>query len=81
MDKKVLPVMVTTYEAFYNCLAKNVQVIYVCMELYMAYTEEIYQALAEHGYGIEGYPARRGVFYAKGEDISQCVISDPYGLF
>ena len=81
MDKKVLPVMVTTYEAFCNCLAKNVQVIYVCMELYAAHSKDIYQALIEYGYDVKGYPARRGVFYAKEMDIRKCAISDPYGLF
>lgn len=73
--------MALTYEAFCACIEQNVKVIYIDMEVYRAYAEEILQKLEENAYDPEGYIARRGVFFARGIDLFCCDISDPYRLF
>jgi len=81
MEKRALPVIVTTYEAFCSCLTENVRVIYVCRELYASCGRKICKDLEENGYELVGYPARQGMLYTKGVDIAQCAVLDPYCLF
>ncbi len=77
MDEKVLPVMVTTYEAFCVCMEGNAKAIYLYMELYRKHAKEIYQALEERGYKLPGLPTQRGVLFVKGIDVEQCVFPSP----
>lgn len=81
MGRKVLPVMALTYEAFCACIEQNIEVIHIDMEIYKAYAEEIRQKLEENGYDTKGFPARRGVFFARDIDVSCCEILDPCRLF
>ena len=81
MREKILPVIVTTYEALCTCLEENVRVIYAFKEFYTANTEQISQALMEYGYEMSDIPTNRGVFFVKGLNIKDSEISDPCDLF
>ena len=80
MNEKVLPIIVTTYEAFCACMGENLMAIYIYMEVLMEHTGEIYQSLEEHGYEIPGLPTRRGVLFVKGININDSVIINPWFL-
>lgn len=78
MDEKVLPVMITTYEAFCACMEKTVKAVYICVEVFAEHADKIYHSLEEHGYEIPGLPTQHGVLFVKGIAIEQCVLSGPY---
>mgnify|MGYP003396935547 FL=1 len=75
MDEKVLPLLVSTYEAFCNCMEFNVKAIYIYKEVYMKHAEEICQFLEERGYEFPGFPTRQGVLFVKGIDIETVILS------
>lgn len=74
MGEKILPITISTYEAFCACMKQNVKAIYICVAVFEGHTHEIYQALEEHGYEIPGLPIRRGALFVKGINIEQCAI-------
>lgn len=73
MDKKILPVSISTYAAFCACMKQDVKAIYICVEVFEGRTHKIYQSLEEHGYEIPGLPIGRGALFVKGIDFAQCI--------
>lgn len=78
MKEKVLPAMITTYEAFCACVEVEMKAIYIYSEVHSAYVDEIYQALQKRGYEIPGLPLRKGVLFVKGIDYGDCVYPGAY---
>lgn len=74
MDEKILPISISTYEAFCACMKQDVKAIYICVEVFEEHATEIYRSLEEYGYEIPGLPIGRGALFLKGIDIEQCVI-------
>lgn len=65
MDEKVLPIMITTYEAFCACMEENVKAVYISVEVFAEHVGRVYQVLEERGYEIPGLPIGRGALFVK----------------
>ena len=74
MDEKILPIRITTYEAFKACMDCDVKAVYIYKEVFWGRPEEIFQILEEHGYELPGLPTRYGAVFVKGLPTEQCML-------
>ena len=73
MEYALLPVVVTTYEAFCLTVKSNVRAIFIDEEVYWEHTNEIRKALYKHGYSSVGQPTIFGLaFPKKGVSLKFC---------
>ena len=77
----MLPVMISTLEALRQSVQEGVLLLYFDRLSYEHDHAAICKIMEENGYVLANFPARRGVFYAKGIDVENSWISDPCRLF
>ena len=81
MKTRVLPVMISTQEALKQSMKEGLPLLYFDRPSYEHNNAEIRKIMEQNGYVRADFPARRGVFYAKGVDVKNSWISDPCKLF
>ena len=67
MEREILPIGVSTYEAFCTCVETDVKVIYIWNDLYEIKRREVRKMLQKYGYALSGIPAKNGLLFAKKE--------------
>ena len=65
MERDVLTIGVSTYEALRACVERNVEVIYVWRGLYEEMEREVKRILRNYGYRLPGILTKNGVLVAK----------------
>ena len=79
--KKLIPIMVTTYEALCACATEKTRLIYVTFGLWDTDWDRIGPIMEMYGYRIASLPARHGMFYIRGYRFRKYYIEDPYHLY
>ena len=65
MERDILPIGVSTYEALCACAEKNVEVIYVWRDLYEEMKEKVEFTLKKSRYALPGLSTPYGLLFAK----------------
>ena len=82
MERDILPICVTTYEALCICAEQDVEVIYILREAYEEMEEKAEPKLRKHKYKLPGFPTRNGLLFAKkGIDLYQTGIIGAQWIF
>ena len=65
MERDILPIGASTYEALCICVEADVEIIHIYRELYEEMKGKVRRTLRKHGYSLSALPTRSGLLFAK----------------